>query len=427
MTTGRAEGPGKRPSITTLLIGFLQYFIRMNNTFSKSSTQKKCIGIILGLAASLHTTCANSQENTTATAVQTLQIEKRINPYHETYILGPGDAVEIELVDVPELSGEFSIGPDGTLYLPRLRALYVEGLTVDELQASLTDQFKAYVIEPQVFVRPVAYKPIRVYVGGEVKRPGYYTLSGNQNTLYSSEEHQLHDIQTTPNTKHSTQIAFSSHKQSSLKLNRARFTVFPTVFDAIQSAQGITPYSNLAKVKVTRRRSISQGGGRVRTTLNFLSLITDGDESQNIRLLNGDVINVSKSPKVLREQLIQAGRTNLTPEYMQVYVTGRVQETGEVILPQGSSLVHAIDLAGGPKVLHGRVEFIRFTRTGEVDRRIFGLNSKVPSGDYRNPVLMSGDVIRIRETPLTKSMSVLDEITTPMVGIYSLYSIFNNQ
>ena len=112
---------------------------------------------------------------------------------------------------------------------------------------------------------------------------------------------------------------------------------------------------------------------------------------------------------------------------MQVYVTGRVQETGEVILPQGSSLVHAIDLAGGPKVLHGRVEFIRFTRTGEVDRRIFGLNSKVPSGDYRNPVLMDGDVIRIRETPLTKSMSVLDEITTPMVGIYSLYSIFNNQ
>ena len=41
-------------------------------------------------------------------------------------------------------------------------------------------QFSTYVRNPQVYVRPVAYRPIRVYVGGEVKRPGYYTLTGVQ-------------------------------------------------------------------------------------------------------------------------------------------------------------------------------------------------------------------------------------------------------
>ena len=41
----------------------------------------------------------------------------------DSYMLGPGDAVQVELLDVPEYSGVFSIGPDGTLYLPRLRAL----------------------------------------------------------------------------------------------------------------------------------------------------------------------------------------------------------------------------------------------------------------------------------------------------------------
>ena len=61
----------------------------------------------------------------------------------------------------------------------QLRALYVEGLTLEELRAFLTEQFRTYVIDPQVYVRPVAYRPIRVYVGGEVKRPGYYTLSGD--------------------------------------------------------------------------------------------------------------------------------------------------------------------------------------------------------------------------------------------------------
>ena len=178
-------------------------------------------------------------------------------------------------------------------------------------------------------------------------------------------------------------------------------------------------------MQVTRRQPLSKGGGRIRTKVDFLSLITEGDESQNIRLLDGDVVNVGKSPTVLLEQLIEAGQTNLTPEFMQVYVTGRVMEAGPVILPQGSSLVHAVDLAGGTRVLHGKVEFIRFTRAGEMDRRIFRINNDAPSGDYRNPVLMAGDVIRVRETPLTKSVAVINEITTPVLGAYSLFSIFD--
>ena len=95
-------------------------------------------------------------------------------------ILNIGDTLQIELLDIPELSGTVSIGPDGTLYLPRLRALYVEGLTVEELRYFLTEQFKRYVRQPEIYIRPVGYRPIRIYVGGEVKRPGYYTLSGTQ-------------------------------------------------------------------------------------------------------------------------------------------------------------------------------------------------------------------------------------------------------
>ena len=163
----------------------------------------------------------------------------------------------------------------------------------------------------------------------------------------------------------------------------------------------------------------------MRAKLNFLSLITEGDESQNIRLFDGDVVNVSKSPTVLRDQLIEAGKSNLTPDYMQVYVTGRIIENGAITLPQGSSLVQAIDLAGGTKVLHGKVEFIRLKRGGELDRRVFSLKSDAPSGDYRNPILTSGDVIRIRETPLTKTASVINEVTGPVLGAYSLYAIFD--
>ena len=106
--------------------------------------------------------------------------EQRLNVRYDTYILGPGDRLQIELLDLPELSGEFTIGPDGTFYLPRLRALQVEGLTIEELRLFLTEQFRPYVRQPEVFITPVGYRPVRVYVGGEVARPGYYTISGSE-------------------------------------------------------------------------------------------------------------------------------------------------------------------------------------------------------------------------------------------------------
>ena len=338
-----------------------------------------------------------------------LNSEQQAGITYDAYILGPGDSLQIEVLDLPEFSGTVSIGPDGTIYLPRLRALYVEGLTIEELRLFLTEQFKHYIIDPELYIRPINYRPVRVYIGGEVKRPGYYTLSGIQQI----------------NTNNGQELTIDPKQKDSLKINRSNFTFFPTIFDAIQTAQGITPYSDLSEVSVTRRQAKSLGGGRLRAQLNFLYLITRGDESQNIRLLDGDVVNVGKSPTVLRQQLLQAGQTNLSPQYLQVYVSGRVQSPGAVTLPQGASLIQAIDLAGGTKVLHGKVEFIRFTREGEIDRRIFNFKSNAPSGDYRNPVLMSGDLIRLRETPLTKSMAVINEITTPAVGVYSVYSLFD--
>ena len=44
-------------------------------------------------------------------------------------------------------------------------------------------------------------------------------------------------------------------------------------------------------------------------------------------------------------------------------------------------------------VLKGKVEFIRFTQEGEIDRRIFRYNAKAAS-NTRNPLLSSGDLIR---------------------------------
>ena len=353
---------------------------------------------------------------------------QRSRVVYDTYILGPGDSLQIELLDIPELSGTFAIGPDGTLYLPRLRALYVEGLTVEELRLFLTDQFRAFVRSPQLYIRPVGYRPVRIYVGGEVRRPGYYLLSGSQDlsTLSTSAEaSQLSagtaGVETRPGLNQVPGGSTTRGPGGGLSTFGA---LFPTVFDAIRTAQGITPFSDLAQVQVTRRQPLSSGGGRIRANLNFLSLITDGDESQNIRLFDGDVVSVGKSPVVLREQLLKAGQTNLSPQFMQVYVSGRVKTPGGVTLPQGSALTQAITLAGGMQLLKGKVEFVRFTREGEIDRRVFSYSPGAASGSPTNPILMAGDIIRVQDSALSAAVGVLNELTGPFVGVYSVYSLF---
>ena len=348
---------------------------------------------------------------------------------YDASILGPGDGLQIELLDLPELSGRFSIGPDGTLYLPRLRALYVEGPTVEALRYFPTQQFSTYVRDPQVYVRPVVYRPIRIYVGGEVKRPGYYTLSGKTNLSRLSESAESQQLQagtamdvTRPGLGQLPGGASAGPGGSGLSTFGA---VFPTVFDAIRTAQGVTPYSDLAQVQVTRKRAQGLGGGRIRTNLNFLSLITEGNESQNIRLFDGDVVSVRRSKVVLREQLLKAGQTNLSPQFINVFVSGRVKTPGGVTIPQGSALNQAIALAGGTRLLKGKVEFVRFTREGEIDRRIFRYNPGAAADAPNNPVLMAGDLIRVQESPLSATVTVLNELTGPAVGIYSVYSLFN--
>jgi len=350
---------------------------------------------------------------------------QRAKVVYDAYILGPGDSLQVELLDIPELSGTFAIGPDGTMYLPRLRALYVEGLTVEELRYFLTQQFKAYVKNPQLYVRPVGYRPIRIYVGGEVRRPGYYTLRGLELLSEDGPEQERQVGQSLKPTDLSDNLRPTQQSQSLPKGSDTNKQAFPTVFDAIRAAQGISPFSDLARVEVTRKQPLSAGGGRIRTNLNFLALITTGDESQNIRLFDGDVVSVGKSTVVLRDQVIKAGRTNLSPQFINVFVTGRVNVPGAVTLQQGSSLNQALSVAGGVKLLRGKVEFLRFLSDGKTDRRTFSYSANAPSDSFSNPILAAGDIIRVNDSAFSAGVGALGEVTAPLLGIYSIYALSN--
>ena len=347
-----------------------------------------------------------------------INIEQRRQVRYDSYVLGPGDGLQIEVIDIPELSGTYSIGPDGTLYLPRLRGVYASGLTIETLRSFLTQQYTAFVKRPRLYVRPVAYRPIRVYVGGEVKRPGYYQLSGVTGSFQ-----QPGNVSNQGSKSNLDNLSIAEAQSGNLASSPFSQTALPTVFDALRNAQGLTPFSDLRKVSVTRKLPEDEGGGKVRTELNFLGVITNGDESQNLRLFDGDVVVVAKSDEILRDQLLKAGQTNISPQFVQVFVSGRVKQPGPQILPQASTLNQALISAGGPKFLKGKVEFVRFTREGEVDRRIFNYNPGAAAENFSNPVLMAGDIIRVNESVLTGTLNVIDEVTTPFAGVFGTYAL----
>ena len=216
----------------------------------------------------------------------------------------------------------------------------------------------------------------------------------------------------------------SGNSGSQYSLDAKSSNRWPTLFNALQAAQGVTPFSNLSDVQVVRQQPLGSSNNKIQANVDFLQLITSGDESVNIRLFDGDVITVSKSPQVMRDQLLAASRTNLSPDFVEVFVSGRVNDPGAQGLPQGATLNQAIASAGGTKILRGKVEFLRFSRSGETDRRIFSFDSGANAGDYANPVLMSGDVVRVNDSLLSASTQVLTELTAPLFGVYSAYSLF---
>ena len=146
----------------------------------------RCAALFVSAGLFLSPSSAGASSEAAAQIKQTQTLAARsssptiLRGSYDSYILGPGDSLSIELLGIPELSGSFSIGPDGTIYLPRLRALFVEGLTVEELRFFLSQQFKTYVKDPQIYIKPIGYRAVRVYVGGEISRPGFYMLSGGQ-------------------------------------------------------------------------------------------------------------------------------------------------------------------------------------------------------------------------------------------------------
>ena len=309
--------------------------------------------------------------------------------YKSEYLLGSGDLLFIKFPGLDIFGGEYMINNEGDLSLPEINKFYAEGLTIEELEQELNKEYENFIIDPNITINIIRYRPIKVYLSGEVKNPGLYNF---KNGSKSSSQYSQNKV---------------------------------TLFDAIQMAGGVSNNSDLSKIKIKRINSQKQGGGKIQASINLLSLIIEGDQSQNIRILDGDYIFVHKSNKILKDQLLAINKTNLNPDEITVYITGNVNKAGPTSLKKGSTLIQAVASNGGKKIWTGNVEFLRFKSDGNTLKYQFKYDPSAKFNTKKNPVLMEGDIINLRKTVLGRTTEIINEIANPILSSYGLYKIFD--
>ncbi|HLO49892.1 MAG TPA: polysaccharide biosynthesis/export family protein, partial [Kamptonema sp.] len=131
------------------------------------------------------------------------------------YTLGAGDRISLDIFGVPEFSKEYQILVDGTLNLPLIRSVSVQGLTQQQAADAIAKLYDPYITAPIVTLTLIIPRPLNIGIAGEVSRPGSYKVN-------------------------------PSREGQGVK--------FPTLIEMLQLAKGVTPGGDLRGIQVRRRQ-----------------------------------------------------------------------------------------------------------------------------------------------------------------------------
>lgn len=159
------------------------------------------------------------------------------------YILGFGDELEISVFRHDELNKKVRILPDGKIHYPLIGEIKAEGLSVNQLRDKLKEGLLKYYVEPQVSVIVTSISSQKIFVLGEVNKPGAFLLDRPK-----------------------------------------------TVIEAISEAEGFTQDAKIKNVLLIRGGPSNPNPNY--TVIDLNKTLKEKDMSQNASLKHGDIIYV---------------------------------------------------------------------------------------------------------------------------------------
>jgi len=160
----------------------------------------------------------------------------------KTYTVGPGDVLEVRVWHNEQLSRRVTVRPDGFITLPLVGDVPCGGNTVEKISADIANRGATYYTDPLVVSVEVAeLHSYRVYVLGEVLRPGEYTP-----------------------------------------------TAQVTVLQAISLSGGFTRFAAPDDIIIVRK----DGRGERRIPFSYSFVVNEGDFRENLPLMTNDTVIV---------------------------------------------------------------------------------------------------------------------------------------
>lgn len=122
----------------------------------------------------------NSSATTqTASAKPSTDRPEGVNPpakVGKDYVIGADDVLDVNVWKEQELTRTLQVRPDGKISMPLLGDVQAAGLTPGQLAQTVSEKLKKFLTAPQVTVILTQINSQRVYVMGEVTRPGAYPV-----------------------------------------------------------------------------------------------------------------------------------------------------------------------------------------------------------------------------------------------------------
>ncbi|MGD1855415.1 MAG: polysaccharide biosynthesis/export family protein [Leptolyngbyaceae cyanobacterium] len=313
----------------------------------------------------------------------------------DTYILGVGDYLRVDVFNIPDYSGEFRVLSGGSLNIPIVGAVAVEGLSLQQATAEIEQSLEPYVRRPRVTLSVLGIRPIQIAIAGEVNRPGAYQVTVENDSNNSTAN-------------------------------------MPTLTQAIELADGITQLADIRQIEIKRRLSSisnvqqpgvillsnSQGKQTQFQTIpiNLWELLKEGDLSEDLQLQDGDRIIIPTAQTLSADEVTELATASFSPDQISVNVVGEVGSPGNIQVPPNTPLNQAILAAGGfnNRAKTGTVSLVRLNPNGTASEREIEVDFTQGVSEAVNPSLRPNDTVIVQRSGLARTGDTFGTIVAPL-------------
>lgn len=113
-----------------------------------------------------------------------IKIPVDTNSLRNSITLGTGDVFEARVYGEKDLTGEFRVSSEGTIHFPLLGEISVQNLSPSEVATLIQDKLRGgYLRDPYVTVTLKQYNSKKIFVLGQVNKPGTFPFEGKMNII----------------------------------------------------------------------------------------------------------------------------------------------------------------------------------------------------------------------------------------------------